>query len=562
MTQFFHTDELGTGQSSGCWISTPYHSDEASKEGAVLEQQRKVQTIPATLTRFSATPISAQKKRRVAGYARVSTDHDDQFTSYEAQIDYYTNYIKGRDDWEFVSVYTDEGITGTSTKRREGFKRMIADTLDGRIDLIVTKSVSRFARNTVDSLTTIRQLKENGIEVYFEKENIWTFDGKGEVLLTIMSSLAQEESRSISENCTWGQRKRFADGKVTVPFKRFLGYDRGEDGNLVINPEQAEVVKRIYGMFLKGMTPHSIAKALTDKGIPTPAGKRQWGQTTIKSILSNEKYKGDALLQKTFCEDFLTKKMKTNQGEVPQYYVENNHEAIIDPETFEMVQRELARRTKGKNRHSGVHLLSGRIKCGDCGGWYGSKVWHSPEKCKRTVWQCNQKYKNEVRCTTPYLDEASVKERFTVAVNQLLAGRDAAIVAYEQGMALTLDTTALEAQQQELLSEMEVLNGMIQQMIRQNATVAQDQTEYKQRFDSLSQKFKDTEVKKDAVAQQISDILDRRGTMEDFLRILKQQDGEVTAFSEKLWCGLLDFATSYADGRLTFTFKNGSTFEG
>ena len=527
-----------------------------------MEQQRKVQTIPATLTRFTATPLSAQKKRKVAGYARVSTDHDDQFTSYEAQIDYYTNYIKGRDDWEFVSVYTDEGITGTSTKRREGFKRMIADALDGKIDLIVTKSVSRFARNTVDSLTTIRELKEHGTEVYFEKENIWTFDAKGEVLITIMSSLAQEESRSISENCTWGQRKRFADGKVTVPFKRFLGYDRGEDGNLVVNPEQAEVVRRIYGMFLKGMTPHGIAKTLTDEGVPTPAGKHQWGQTTIKSILSNEKYKGDALLQKTFCEDFLTKKMKTNQGEVPQYYVENNHEAIIDPETFEMVQRELARRTKGKNRHSGVHLLSGRIKCGDCGGWYGSKVWHSPEKCKRTVWQCNQKYKNEVRCTTPYLDEASVKERFTVAVNRLLSGRDAAIAAYEMGMAKTLDTTELEAQQQELLSEMEVLNGMIQQMIRQNATVAQDQTEYNQRFNSLSQKFKEAEAKKDAVAQQISDIRDRRGTMEDFLRILKQQDGEVTAFSEKLWCGLLDYATAYADARLTFTFKNGSTFEG
>ena len=181
---------------------------------------------------------------------------------------------------------------------------------------------------------------------------------------------------------------------------------------------------------------------------------------------------------------------------------------------------------------------------------------------KRTVWQCNQKYKNEVRCTTPYLDEASVKERFTAAVNQLLAGRDAAIAAYELGMAKTLDTTELEAQQQELLSEMEVLNGMIQQMIRQNAAVAQDQTEYNKRFDALSQKFKEAEAKKDAVAQQISDIRDRRGTMEDFLRILKQQDGAVTAFSEKLWCGLLDYATAYADGRLIFTFKDGSTFEG
>ena len=181
-----------------------------------MEQHRKVKTIPATLTRFTSAPITEQKKRRVAGYARVSTDHDEQFTSYEAQIDYYTRFIQAREDWEFVQVYTDEGITGTSTKRREGFRQMIADALDGKIDLIVTKSVSRFARNTVDSLTTIRQLKDKGVEVYFEKENIWTFDGKGELLITIMSSLAQDESRSISENCTWGQRKRFADGKVSV----------------------------------------------------------------------------------------------------------------------------------------------------------------------------------------------------------------------------------------------------------------------------------------------------------------------------------------------------------
>jgi DNA invertase Pin-like site-specific DNA recombinase len=163
----------------------------------------------------------------VAGYARVSTDSDEQFTSYEAQIDYYTNYIKGRDDWEFVGVYTDEGITGTNTKKRVGFKSMVTDALDGKIDLIVTKSVSRFARNTVDSLTTIRQLKEKGVEIYFEKENIWTLDSKGELLITIMSSLAGGRARSISENCTWGQRKRFADGKVTVPFGHFLGYDRG-----------------------------------------------------------------------------------------------------------------------------------------------------------------------------------------------------------------------------------------------------------------------------------------------------------------------------------------------
>lgn len=206
---------------------------------------KTVTTIPATINQFTSSLINENKKRRTAGYARVSTDSDEQYISYEAQVDYYTNYIKNRDDWEFIKVYTDEGITGTNTKHREGFKRMIADALAGRVDLIVTKSVSRFARNTVDSLTTVRQLKEKGVEIYFEKENIWTLDSKGELLITIMSSLAQEESRSISENCTWGQRKRSADGKVTVPFNRFLGYDRGEDGNLVINPEQAVTVKRI-----------------------------------------------------------------------------------------------------------------------------------------------------------------------------------------------------------------------------------------------------------------------------------------------------------------------------
>ena len=216
---------------------------------------KNVTTIPATISRFTATPLFNSEKRKVAAYARVSTDHDEQQTSYEAQVDYYTKYIKERSDWEFVSVDADEGITGCNTSKREGFKAMVADALAGRIDLIITKSVSRFARNTVDSLSTIRTLKEHGVECYFEKENIWTFDGRGELLISIMSSIAQEEARSISENCTWGQRKRFADGKVTVPFKRFLGYDRGENGELVVNEEQAVIVRRIYALFLQGKTP-------------------------------------------------------------------------------------------------------------------------------------------------------------------------------------------------------------------------------------------------------------------------------------------------------------------
>ena len=292
---------------------------------------RTVTVIPPSInpmTHLTDTPLY---KLRVAAYARVSTDSDEQFTSYEAQIDYYTQYIQRNQEWTFVKVYTDEGISGTNTKHRAGFNEMIEDALAGKIDLIVTKSVSRFARNTVDSLVTIRKLKEKGVQVYFEKENIYTFDGKGELLLTIMSSLAQEESRSISENVTWGQRKRFADGKVNLPYKQFLGYRKGADGFPEVVPEEAVIVRRIYTRFMEGLTPGAIAKELTADGIPTPSRKQRWQTSTVESILQNEKYKGAALLQKCFTVDFLTKKRKVNEGEVPQYYVEHSHEPIITP---------------------------------------------------------------------------------------------------------------------------------------------------------------------------------------------------------------------------------------
>lgn len=305
----------------------------------------RVMEIPATIN----SRTDETQTRRAAAYARVSTDHEDQITSYAAQVEYYTDYIKERSDLEFVNVYTDEGISGTSTKYREGFKRMIADALAGKIDLIITKSVSRFARNTIDSLTTIRLLKEHNVECYFEKENIHTFDSRGELLLTIMAGIAQEESRSISQNCTWGQRKRFADGKVTVPFKRFLGYDRGEDGSLVVNEKEAAIVRKIYEMFLNGATTYAIAKALTAEHIPTPGGKEVWSKNVVKSILTNEKYKGDALLQKVFTVDYLTKQKKKNKGEVTQYYVEGSHEAIIPPETWTKVQKEFERQKSLRN---------------------------------------------------------------------------------------------------------------------------------------------------------------------------------------------------------------------
>ena len=211
----------------------------------------RITTIPATRNLFTAMPIATTRQRRVAAYARVSTNSEEQKTSYDAQISYYTEYIQSKDEWIFVKVYTDKGITGTNTKKRDGFNQMIEDALAGKIDLIITKSVSRFARNTVDSLTTIRMLKERGIEVYLDEQYIYTLDSKGELLLTIMSSIAQEESRSISENVTWGQRKRFADGKVTIAYKHFLGYRKGADGLPESVPEAADTVRRIYRLLLE-----------------------------------------------------------------------------------------------------------------------------------------------------------------------------------------------------------------------------------------------------------------------------------------------------------------------
>ena len=518
---------------------------------------KKIIQVPAKKKRFSKQPTSSAAKRKVAGYARVSTDKDDQFTSYEAQIDYYTNYIKGRDDWEFVKVYTDEGISGTGIKKRIGFQNMIEDALAGKIDLIITKSVSRFARNTVDSLTTIRKLKENGVECYFEKENIWTFDGKGELLITIMSSLAQEESRSISENCTWGQRKRFADGKVTVPFKHFLGYDKGPHGELIINKDEAEIIKRIYRLFMQGMTYNGIAKLLTADGVKTPGGKDTWYTSTIKSILSNEKYRGDGHLQKSFTVDYLTKKKKVNEGEIPQYYVEGDHEAIIPPEIFDMVQREIAERRKCHNYHSGIHLFSSKIRCGECGSFYGSKVWHSTDKYKKTIWRCNHKYDGGNKCSTPALTDDEIKAAFLSAANKLLETKAEVIANGKEMLGLLFKTDALEEERDSLIEEAQVIADAIQQNIAENARVALDQTEYQKRYDDLTGRYEKLRTRADELSEKIQDAQSQKAAVSDFLMAFEETPDVLTEFSGDAFISLVDYITVYKKDDIRVTFRNG-----
>ena len=290
---------------------------------------------------------------------------------------------------------------------------MINLALNGGIDLILTKSISRFARNTVDTLSTVRKLKAAGVEVIFEKENLHTFDPKCEVMLTIMSSLAQEESRSISENVRWGKRKSMKDGKVYMAYSRFLGYKKGADGRPEVVEEEAVIVREIYDRYLAGETINDIAKWLTSQGIPTPGGKQKWSVSTIRSILSNEKYKGEALLQKTYVADYLTKEVKKNNGEVASVRVYNSHEAIIEPEVFDRVQQLLEQQKKRRSKGHSNHPFTRKLICGDCGEFYGHKVWRLRSTGERyNIWYCNHKYDGENQCQTPGLRDNDIQAAF------------------------------------------------------------------------------------------------------------------------------------------------------
>ncbi len=418
----------------------------------------------------------------------------------------------------------------------------------GYLVIIVTKSVSRFARNTVDSLTTIRKLKEHGTEVFFEKENIWTFDSKGELLLTIMSSLAQEESRSISENVRWGQRKKFSDGKYSLNYKHFLGYDKGEDGRLVVNREQAKIVRRIFGDFLAGHTPFQIAKALTAEGIPTPAGKTKWSYTTGRRVLSIETYMGDKLLQKTYSIDFLSKDRLKNHGEVPQFYVEQDHDAIIPPTTFKRVQDELERR---KGCHAtGKSIFSGKIYCGECGEIYGSKVWHSNDPYRKVVWQCNGKYNVEKKCGTPTVTEEVIKRGFERMLRQM--DKQAQIANLGEIHADVMDYGDLEREKERLEAERDGVSERYQKEIEQNAKVAQDQGEYQKRADELASEYDrlDVEVKTVEAEIQKRQLCGRR--IETLVAALEDAGED---FTVSLWGSMVEKVTVFEDG-LVFTLTS------
>ena len=369
---------------------------------------------------------------RVCAYCRVSTDNEDQETSYEAQVAHYTDYITKHDGWELVGIFADEGISGTSIAKREQFNRMIAACEAGEVDMVITKSISRWARNTIDSIQNIRKLKALGIPVLFEKENCNTMESSGELLLTILSSLAQQESQSISQNVRIGLQYGFQRGKPMLTHTTFLGYtkERG-DKELTIVPEEAEIVRRIFRDYLEGYTFGEIKEMLEKDGVKTGPGRSIWYHSTIVSMLKNEKYMGDLLLQKSYVVDFLTKERAKNYGEFPQYYVENAHPPIVPKEVFMRVQGELMRHEQLKREGAGrptLHIpLNGKIICGQCGAGY--RRCASPYT--ETVWRCRHN-NGEKNCKGRAILEKAVKDAIVVAFNQLPKCKENLIRMYER----------------------------------------------------------------------------------------------------------------------------------
>ena len=334
---------------------------------------------------------------KVAAYCRVSTEQEEQQNSYQVQIAYYTDLINRKKEWTLAGIFADEGISGTQTKKRTEFNRMIRMCRNKKIDLVITKSISRFARNTVDCLEYVRQLKDLGIGVIFEKENINTLTMTSEFMIALYGSFAQAESESISKNVSWGKEKAYREGKVQFQYKHLLGYKKGADGKPEIIPEEAETVKLIYTMFLDGHSMKNIALILHVKGIHTKTGSTEWRTNTITRILQNEKYVGDALLQKTFTSDCITHKVVKNHGERPMYLVTNHHDPIIDRDTYNRVQQELARRNSKRKisdktvteqgKYSSKYALSELLICGHCGTPYRRTTWAARGK-KQIVWRC------------------------------------------------------------------------------------------------------------------------------------------------------------------------------
>ena len=404
-----------------------------------MSERIKVQEIPANP--FMQTR-QVGRKLRVAAYCRVSTEQEEQENSFENQVEYYTELIQSNPEWEFAGIFADRGKSGTKDTTRPEFMRMIEQCKRHKIDLIYTKSLSRFSRNTLDSIKYIRMLKNLGVAIEFEKEGLNTGDVGGEIYLTWFSAFAQAESESISQNVTMGIRRGFKEGRCAFRYTNFIGYRKGADGNPEVDPDGAAVIMRIFLSYLCGDTPEQISQALEQDGILSPTGRTSWSKTTVRNILQNEKYAGDVLLQKTYTADFLEKKTRKNRGEVAQYYVTDHHPAIIPREVFQQVQLEIARRSSkakvscrktktSRGKYTSKFALSERLVCGECGAMYRRTMWKKRDGSKEYVWRCISRLEQGTRyCkSSPSLKEPQLQQAIMRCIRRVFDNKEEIVQA-------------------------------------------------------------------------------------------------------------------------------------
>ena len=509
----------------------------------------------------------AAKCLKVAAYCRVSTDDKEQKTSYEAQIQYYTNKINKNPDWQMAGIFADEGITGTQAKKRPQFLKMIRLCRQGKIDVILTKSLSRFARNTVDSLNYIRELKMLGIAVISEKENINTLTAESEMLITIMSCFAQAESESISKNVSWGVRQSFKSGNVPMQYKKLLGYKKGENDLPEIVPEEAEIVKEIFRSYLDGMSLRQIADSLNSRGIKTKHKQTVWQTEVVKSILVNEKYTGDALLQKTYITDCITKKSRKNNGELPMYLVKNHHEPIISRADFNRVQEEMARRGAKKaianklgkteqGKYSAKYALSELLICGECGSHYRRVTW-TAKGFKEIKWRCiNRIQYGKKKChSSPTVDEQALHRVIVSAINEFCEVKDDVAKALRESITEVLDPNlngSVQAAQQRIDELAHNIDELIKlaTVTETAATAMADIEKFSEEMKTLRE-FIETEKAKQSVSQRNSAELDM------ILERLENEDFTMTEYDDVAVRQLIKNVTVESKDTITVIFKGG-----
>lgn len=503
-------------------------------------------------------------KKRVAAYCRVSSNHIEQKSSYLAQVDEFTKTIKSTKGWEFAGIYGDEGKSGVGSEERLGFNQMIKDSKDGKIDLILTKSISRFARNVEISVKIVRELKKYGVEVRFEKENISSFDGKSEMIFTILASVAQEESRNISENTTWGIRKRMKDGKEIVNCKRFLGYDKNEDGNLVINEEEAEVVRFIYDSYLKGFGYSKIAKMLESKGYKTGAGETKWHGSTVSGILGNEKYYGHLTLQKTVTIDYKTGKRVVNNNKSPRYDIEDNHDPIISKEKWLAVQKLKEEKfqiysgnNKDRNKYVTRYAFSGKLICNHCGDTLKRRHWNVGTPSQRIVWQCNGYIRGGKRtCDTKAVGDTTIKMAFVDLYNELITNKGNFFDTFIKTIEGVVKKSPQKTDYKQLEKSLKKLEGdiseLIQMKVRKEIAIEDFNREY-----ALYNEYRDRllESKKSFINEQITES-DIKGKNEMIKKMIYSNSNPITEFSENLFIDLVEKVMVEDPVTFTFVLKN------